>query len=122
MVIKNKYYLCVVKIIHLILKTMLQLNTGDYFRVTTTTDSVWLAIKDKSSDVTGCQLCILIYNGLEDETSNEVYIGGLVADDSEIQELELANVTERAIIDNTLYSKGLVYDKEAQEIKPIKQQ
>ena len=121
MVIKNKYYLCVVKIIHLILKTMLQLNTGDYFKVTSVVGNVYLAIKDKSPDATGCQICICIYDVVDGDV-REIYIGGMVTDDDETKSIEIANPSEVAIVNEALATVGLELDSETKEIKPIKQQ
>ena len=97
---------------------MLQLNTGDYFKVTSVAGNVYLAIKDKSSDATGCQICICIFDVVDGET-REFYIGGLVTDDEETKLIEMASEKEVAIINEALNAKGLVFDKEAQEIKPI---
>lgn len=119
MVIKNKYYLCVVKIIHLILKTMLQLNTGDYFKVTSVAGNVYLAIKDKSPDATGCQICICIYDVVDGDV-REIYIGGLVTDDDETKSIEMASASEIVIINEALASTGLELYSETKEIKPIK--
>lgn len=97
---------------------MLQLNTGDYFKVTSVAGNIYLAIKDKSSDATGCQFCICIFDVLDGDV-REFYIGGLVTDDDETAFIQMANTSEIAIINEALASTGLELDSETKTIKPI---